>query len=156
MTEYVLALLAQATPPTPTPNFQVEYFIKLIAEAGVVGGIAITTLRFLMQRLVKQLDDAEAERKAEHAQLLTWFAVCTKTLLVVERHIMLHDATVHGLNVMAGSTDEERRANAEKKLDAMRGYLDEAIASVDAAIESLEYDSVSARKARRHPAAKQQ
>lgn len=117
-----------------------EFLIQIIAEAGVVGGIAITVIRFLLTRMTKQLDDAEDARKSDHRQMMLWIAGVGRWMMVFSKQFALHDATVHGINPAAGKTQEERMSNAEKKLDTLKNDFDEAIRRMDAAILELERD----------------
>lgn len=120
---------------------QVEFLVKVIAEAGIVGGIAITVIRFLMTRLIKQLDDAQEERRTDHRQLLQWFAAFTRTMLTWEKQFMLHDATVSGVNPSSGSDQEERENAVHRKLTALQTDFDAAISRLDAAIKTIEDDA---------------
>lgn len=119
----------------------VEFIAKLVTEAGVVGAIAITVIRFLLTRLIKQFDDAEEERKRDHRQLLTWFASFTRTMLVWEKQFLLHDATVHGINPSTGETVDERMLSAQRKFDSLDKSFSEAISKIDEAIRQMEREA---------------
>ena len=117
-----------------------EFLIQIIAEAGVVGGIAITVIRFLLTRMTKQLDDEAEARRQDHRHLMLWIASVGRWMMVLSKQFSLHDATIHGINPSTGETAEERHSNAEKKLAIIHADVEEAIRKLDTAIIEMERD----------------
>jgi len=115
-----------------------EFVIKIVAEASVVGGIAITVIRFLMTRLIKQIDDTEEQRRLEHRQLLIWLGALSRTMLSWEKQLAIHTATIHGVHPVTGSDQEERDRAACRQFKQLQADLGEQTRSLDSAIKSLE------------------
>jgi hypothetical protein len=115
-----------------------EFVIKIVAEASVVGGIAITVIRFLMTRLIKQIDDTEELRRAEHRQLILWFAALSRTMLSWEKELAVHTATVHGVNPSTGDNQDERDTAACRQFRTLVKDLEEQTLRLDLAIQSMQ------------------
>lgn len=126
-----------------------SYILKLVAESFIVGSIGITVIRFLLTRLVKQMDDQEYQRRQDHQQMLLWLASLSRGILTWEKQLTNHTMDAYGVNSEAGDTQEERDSAACRQFKQLTIDLDLQKTRLESAIRLIEQSPLTRKSYKR-------
>ena len=94
----------------------------------LVGGAFVWMLRVFTTKLDGRFGDIA---KAIRQQTLG-YAMAAESVVAMQKMLLVHTSTVHGINPSTGDTDDERAKALKRQYDEIRAILEESSAHIQA------------------------
>ena len=108
-----------------------SFDISRVLELGVVGTAFMLMLRWMMTRFERELRDLRAGQQ----ETSTTIAALSVVIVSLQKQLLAHDLTVHGINPSTGGDTNERANRAIKKYTELRHVLDETATTLSRLIK---------------------